>query len=141
MKKLFPKKHALSFRGSTCSVVIQASGTTLLSLETSLGAFMTQIEIPRIRNFITISREKPKWRVRNPKVPPHLQNGTGLRHVLTLQPGKKPAFIAFCLGAISRDTALKVLDAFPTVCVVACNQGLMARTEVARTRPTIVTAS
>jgi hypothetical protein len=141
MKKLSPKKYESSYRGSTCSVVIQASGMTLLSLETPSDASMTQIEIPGIQNFIEIAPKKTEWCVRIQKVPSHIQNGTGLRHVLTLHPGKRPAFIAFCLGAISRDTAKEVLNAFPTVFVVACNQGLLVRTQSVRACPPLPTES
>jgi hypothetical protein len=135
MKTNLPKKYESSYRGSTCSVVIQASGSTLLSLETASEAFMTQLSIPGIQNFIAIFPKQTEWRMRIQKVPSHLLNGTGLKHVLTLHPGRKSAFIAFCLGAISRDTAKELLNAFPTVFAVACNQGLFARTQLVRARP------
>lgn len=141
MKKSFSKNYEYTHRGSTCSVDIQPSGSTLLSLETPSEAFMTQLEIPEIRNFFAIFPDKTEWRLRIQKVPPHLLDGTGLKHVLTLQPEKKPACIAFCIGGITRDTAKQVLDAFPTVFVVACNSGLVARTHTVRPRPPETPAS
>lgn len=135
MKKSFSKKYEYAYRGSSCSVVIQPSGVTLLSLETPSEAFMTQIDIPGIRNFFAILPDETEWRLRIQKVPAHLLNGTGLKHVLMLHPGKKPAFIAFGIGVINRDTAKAVLNAFPTVFVVACNSGLVARTQSVRPRP------